>query len=247
MQNQNIEADIKVYKTRLYSIFVPIKGNRKIEKRHITNLTASIMRNNLLEQNPIIVNEKFQIIDGQHRLEIAKANDLDIFYVIQEGTDLTDVQMLNANVKRWTTKDYLDSYIALGNEAYIKLAEYAEETGISIANSMVILGGRAITGDTSGSRNAYKTGMFKIEAPEFGEMFKEIIDDLRQVTEFSEENDKKLIVATAKVLLKIDFQEMLKQFEKSNRKIHRSAAIRDYLRQYEDVYNYNKKNQTRFY
>lgn len=240
-------ANTIIYKTRLYSIFKPLKGNRQIEKRHVTALTSMIMRNNLLEKNPILVNEKYQIIDGQHRLEVAKNNELDIFYVIQAGTDLSDVQMLNATVKRWTTKDYLDSNIALGKSDYIKLAEYAEETGISLSNSMVILGGSGPSLDTTGLRRSFYLGDFRILNPELGELVRDAIDDLRTITEFTEENDVKLIVATTKVLKQIDFQEMMKQFAASGKKIKRSGAVRDYLRQYEDVFNYNKRNQTRFY
>lgn len=241
-------SDQKVYKTQNYGIFKSLVGNRELNKMHVLRLTSAVMKENLLAENPIIVNSNFEVIDGQHRLEVARANDLEIYYVIHPDLDIASVQMLNWTVLKWSTKDFLDSYVERGYTEYIKLQEYANRTGMSLSICRLILGGKGATLDTEGLRVRFQAGEFKVENPELGEMFANIIEDLRTVTEFKEERDKQLIIATSKILKQVDFQEMMRQFEASGKKIKRAATTRDYLRQYEDVYNYNKKGApTRFY
>ncbi len=65
--NQTNQEVNKVYKTNKLEIFKPIVGNRPTNPMHIRKLSTSIKQNGIL-QNPIIVNEKMQVIDGQNRL-----------------------------------------------------------------------------------------------------------------------------------------------------------------------------------
>lgn len=66
-------------KTKNYSLFKKYAKNRDIDGRHVEKLIASIKTANLLDCEPILVNEKMEVIDGQHRLEAAKSLNLDIY------------------------------------------------------------------------------------------------------------------------------------------------------------------------
>ena len=59
-----------IYETRDYKAFSFITGNRNINKSHLEKLRKSMME--MLIPIPIVVNEKLQIIDGQHRYMICK-------------------------------------------------------------------------------------------------------------------------------------------------------------------------------
>jgi uncharacterized protein YutD len=74
--------------------------------------------------NPIMVNENLEIIDGQHRFTASKELGLPIYYIVEQGGRLEDVQVLNTNTKNWTLSDYIDSYCNLGNENYLKIKEF---------------------------------------------------------------------------------------------------------------------------
>lgn len=59
-----------VFTTKDYSKFKHLEGNRNIVKPHLKRLKASMEKNYLF--SPILINEKHEIIDGQHRFEVCK-------------------------------------------------------------------------------------------------------------------------------------------------------------------------------
>jgi len=82
----------KVYKTNDLSIFNQIKGNRPPNPQHVRRLCDSIKTHGIL-QNPIIVNENMDIIDGQHRLLAAKESESSVYYIVVDGYSLEEVQI----------------------------------------------------------------------------------------------------------------------------------------------------------
>jgi len=82
----------EVFETYNYSMFEPLKGNRAINPIHLKRITESIKNNYLL--SPILINEKGQIIDGQHRFKSAKDLGLPIRYIVAVRYGLKEVQVL---------------------------------------------------------------------------------------------------------------------------------------------------------
>ena len=124
--NESSREVNKVYKTNDLSVFNQIKGNRPPNPQHIRRLADSIKTNGIL-QNPIIVNEKMDVIDGQHRLLAAKEANSSVFYIVVDGYELNEVQVLNLNQKNWTSKDFLEGYADMGIESYVKLRNFYKE------------------------------------------------------------------------------------------------------------------------
>ena len=116
----------KVYKTNDLSIFKQIDGNRVPNPQHIKRLKTSILENGML-CNPILVNEKMQVIDGQHRLIASQEAESFIYYIILKDYSLSEVHTLNLNQKNWTKKDFMDGYANMGLESYIKLQSFVEK------------------------------------------------------------------------------------------------------------------------
>jgi len=111
----------QIEQTLDYSIFKQVNFNREKNSRHIKNLKAILLKENLLHLHPILVNEKMEVVDGQHRLEAAKELSLPIFYI---KSDLSYDHILNSNlfqkklslddvVKFYANKDKIPSYIQL--------------------------------------------------------------------------------------------------------------------------------------
>lgn len=120
-----IEEVNKVYKTNDLSIFKEISGNRVPNPQHIKRLKSSILQNGML-CNPILVNEDYKVIDGQHRLLASKEANSFIYFIILNGYNLNQVHTLNLNQKNWTKKDFMDGYADMGIQSYIKLREFVE-------------------------------------------------------------------------------------------------------------------------
>jgi len=85
-----------IRKTTNYEIFTFREDNReKIDKKHLARLVESIKSRNLLELRPIMVNEKLEIVDGQHRLLAAKQLGYEIYYQKEENLDCADIVRMN--------------------------------------------------------------------------------------------------------------------------------------------------------
>lgn len=112
----------QVLSTNDYSIFKTLEGNRHVNKLHVKRLKESFKDAYLL--SPIIVNEKYEIIDGQHRFESAKQMNLPIHFILCKGYSLKEVQILNTHMKNWKKEDYLKAYCDLGSPEYLKFRDF---------------------------------------------------------------------------------------------------------------------------
>lgn len=114
----------QIYETDDYSLFHKLEGNRyaKGEKKIIQSISTVgyVM-------NPILVNEKMEIIDGQNRFEALKTLGYPIQYMVQEGLGIQECRALNIGQTNWGTWDYIESYAAQGNESYQRLKVLIEE------------------------------------------------------------------------------------------------------------------------
>lgn len=119
--------------TKDYSLFKLRNDNREhgINKTHLDYLIEKIKLRNLLDLNPIIVNEDFEVINGQHRLEAAKRLNLPIYYRVIEKCSAKDIIDLNFS-KSWTMSDYLHFYCENNYEEYIKLKEFIYKSRLTL-------------------------------------------------------------------------------------------------------------------
>ena len=147
-----------IQSTRDYDKFSLLRGNRLVIPGHVARLTTSILQKNMLAQNPIIVNEKFDVIDGQHRLEVARNNDLEIFYIVIPGAMLEEIITLNSNNRVWNSMDYVNSYASQGDKDFLWLKEYVEENGISISQALLFL----FSNEGTGPRMALRKGRLEL-------------------------------------------------------------------------------------
>ncbi len=132
---------MEITKTTDYNLFKTIQGNRNLNQRHLAGLTISIMSKNMLDRNPIIVNDKMEIVDGQHRFEVAKNNNLPIYYLIMPGAKIEEVVRLNATNRAWNSKDYIESFAVRGNKDYTWLLEFVRDYDLSVSQALIFLYG----------------------------------------------------------------------------------------------------------
>lgn len=122
------QSNISIFQTSDYSIFKTQAGNRSLAANDLKRIEKKILANNLLKYHPILVGKDYRVIDGQHRLEVAKRNNLEVsFIVMQSKSSLKTTQSINTTGKAWQVKDFLRSYIALGKKEYIKFNSYLEK------------------------------------------------------------------------------------------------------------------------
>lgn len=100
MQTVKVENDTEVKMTKDYMRFKRIKGNRKLYPGHVEYLRQVLLdKPDMLSYNPILVNERFEIIDGQHRLIAAEKAEVPVYYIMHKNLKLRDIQALNSGTK----------------------------------------------------------------------------------------------------------------------------------------------------
>jgi hypothetical protein len=120
-QIKHIEAEdgLKTYVTKDYDQFVMMEDNRSIHQQHVRDLIETIEAHpDGLRREPILVNEKMEIIDGQHRLKAVEALGYPAYYQIERGLSVDDAVRMNVYRRNWTPLDFAYSYAGRGNENY---------------------------------------------------------------------------------------------------------------------------------
>lgn len=116
----------QIYVTDDYEKFKRLDGNRDV--KNLKRILDSINTVGYV-LSPILVNEKFEIIDGQHRLEALKKLGLPVYYIIQPGIGEEECKHLNTGQTNWTTADYISNGAEKGVPDYLRLASLLSEFG----------------------------------------------------------------------------------------------------------------------
>ena len=240
-----------VFSTKDYGKFKTIGGNRIINEAHVRRLRKSFDEEYLL--SPILVNERFEIIDGQHRYCAAKASDLPVHYIVAEGYRLAQVQRLNTGTSNWGKKDYLNSYADLGVLAYVQMKAFMKaypDFGLASAESL-------LTQNSGGAnnRNKEETGNGKSGVKNFQNGDLEIVD-----LEFAYEAAEKIMmmkpyydgftrtnfVRTISILMhkeEFDLEFFISKLEKNRGMLSHRNSIAEYTDVIEEIYNYRSRNK----
>jgi len=160
----NMETTICINETTDYSIFKAMNGNRKVNLGNVRRIVASKKIKDL--PVPIIVNEKMEVIDGQHRLAACKELGTAVKYIVAEGLTLEDVQRMNTNMHNWGDVDYLQSYVDRFNageerfEDYKRLEEFMKEYEFGIGSAITLL---TLGDDYKETHQNFQDGEFLID------------------------------------------------------------------------------------
>lgn len=125
-----------VFETSDYDKFKTIDGNRSVNPKHVAEIVKSIEDNGFLDEE-ILVNEKFEIINGQHRFNALKELNLPIQYRIKNGIGIKEVKALNRNTSNWKLVDYV-STTARNNASYKKLIDFLDKEKKPVSHTALL-------------------------------------------------------------------------------------------------------------
>lgn len=233
-----------VLETTDYSMFKKLSGNRLKNKLHIQKLVDSFEAHPaLMQARPVIVNDKYEVIDGQHSLEAAEAAKIPVFYIVIPGISLEETRLLNSTQRRWSLKDYAISWQSERPDIRIAL-ELHEQFGVAL--SKIGLLARKGTAGTGGGSSVSKMqdGTFKIED------LPRLINLLQMLEDFSGNTEKwnkdSFVIAFNKMVKSdgYDHQRMMTHLGKTQLQ-HRSSYS-DFLRDLEIIYNRGNGSYVKF-
>lgn len=231
-------------KTKEYEKFIFRDDNReKINVTHVRKLIDSIKARNLLELRPILVNERYEIIDGQHRLLAAKELGVEIYYKMEKGLEAAEVMTMNLT-KPWIAGDYLNYYCKHGYQDYIKLKDFMKKNGINLRVALTM-----IQGESKQKMTLFKQGKFQFnDAPQEKELelCHETIDFIKKMNGFSlYTSSSRFWRALRKLVTHANFDngKWKENLSKMIERFQAKPTTDDYCRLMMDVYNWRNGNK----
>lgn len=236
--------------TRDYDKFKFRDDNREaISQPRVEDLIKKIQKKNLLHLNPIIINDKWEVINGQHRVLAAKKLGLEIYYIQDNAITPGDIATIN-DVKSWKLNDYLNFYVKNGYPEYIKLNEFIKRHNISLKVAFNVARGRGRKALTD-----FMEGKYVHDS----EMKDEYIEICHELVEFLRQQKGKILstfttsakfwqaVSAIAMLDKFDRKHFIKNCQLHHNKIMAKASLNDYIRLFQWIYNYRLTEDRKIY
>lgn len=231
---------MKIQQTENYSLFKRIKGNRTINKAQVKKLVDSFGEDPQLALSvPIVVNDKFEIIDGQHRFQALKKLGLPIAYYQVPGLTLHSVQTVNSATKVWNPIDYAKSYTELGNKNYKTYIDFRNKYHLGHTILLVFMGGAQSSNNTT---TRFRKGLFVTGNVKEAETVCQRFVDVSKFYKRSDSRSFALAFYKIAKNAKYDHDRMLSQLERHPKGFEDSPFMEDYVRQFERIYNFHMKN-----
>ena len=234
--------DIQVHTTKDYSLFKTLNGNRDVNQLHLTRLKESMKKNHLT--TIIMVNENFEIIDGQHRFLISQELKLPINYIISKNYGLNEVQILNAHMKNWTIVDYVNGYCDLGFKDYEIYRKFINEYGFTNHVALVLLSGESIRGTSEVSiTTKFKEGKFKINDLNNS---KKMADKIMMIEPYYKGFLRRSFIYALKGMFKnenFEFTEFLAKLKQQPTTLQDCTNVLQYKSLIEEIYNYRRREK----
>lgn len=162
------KSSVIVYQTNDYKRFRSIDGNRPINKKKVERIIAEIKSgNDVLNEVPVLVTDKsghLELLDGQHRLEVAVQLKRPVHYIIHHKMNIYQVAKVNSNTERWKYRDFINSYIKAGNDNYVKLKKFIDQYKVAPNTAVALLhsGTNAKISSKDGVIQAFENGTFQV-------------------------------------------------------------------------------------
>lgn len=232
-----VKQSNQVHTTTDYFLFKSLDGNRTKNLLHINRLKKSMSENYLF--TVIIVNEKYEIIDGQHRFEVIKELNLPLNYIVCEGYSLREVQVLNQYSKTWNSDDYLDCYCNLGYEDYLKYAAFKDKYKLGHNEVQSLLSGLSHKADVE----TFYSGNFKVKSLEQAE---EYIEKIMMIEPYYSGVRRRAFIFAMISLFNnenFEFTEFLQKLKLQPTALQDCTNVTNYKILIEEIYNYRRRDK----
>lgn len=238
------ESNTKIYFTSDYGSFRFLRGNRDLNEAKVKKIIKSVTDGlNFFKYCPILVNEDFFIIDGQHRFYVCKKLKLPVFYVIVPNFSLRQVAEINNNQSKWKTKDFMNCYIDadVNKEHYQQLQSFITEHKLIISTGInLLMYGKVGTG---GQNESFLSGKFKVGFLDFAVR---LIAQAKEYEKYGADwRSRPFLRSIEKLQLSDKYNQdlVLKKLEKHGLTISQQNTSKEYLHHIEELYNF--KNSIR--
>lgn len=240
----NVKSVTTIYQTTDYNMFNNVNGNRVVNTINQKKIVTSMKEKQLLI--PICVNEKMEIIDGQHRYEACKELGLPVYFYVADGYTIDDVKRANLVNRIWTKADFLNSYLAQNNENYIDFYEILNFYQVNLNDVLKVF---AIIQDITlkDLSRDFEAGYFESDGKELVYNFFDALEDFKL---FEKYRSTQFVGAFMKLYFHKDYshEKMRERLIKRGHLVKKKSSIVDYLIMLtKDVYSFGAVKNPIYY
>jgi hypothetical protein len=238
----------KILKTYDYSLFRKLKGNRDILEPHLKAITKSIEEDGY-SYCAIQVNEKYEVVEGQHHLEACKSLNLPVYYYIVEGANIDDVTVMNTHRKNWGFDQWLNRYVKYNYQEYKIYQHFYDQWGFDHWSTIFLLCRTKGVRGRGTLKKTFEIGELKIETLEEGKKWSKRIMDIEQF--YSNYKRRAFIQAMIRVFhdSAYNHKTFLKKLSLVRDRLYDCSTVGLYLQRIDDIMNYStpKNQRVNFY
>ncbi len=231
----------EVLSTTNYQIFKTITANRPVDENHLRKIIQSMRER--YTPTPILVNGKYEVIDGQHRLRACRELKLPLYYIKTNG-GIEDVQRINSNSKDWTNADRARSYAESGNFNYSIFIAFKEKYGFGVRECVILLSGMM---DNEKAGDKFRNGQFVVKSLKQAETNAEKL--LLVAPYYKGFKRRSFVLAMLKLFEnpEYDHKVFVSKLKMVSTKMVDCVNIADYTKLIEEIYNYRNKTKIRLF
>lgn len=225
--------------------FRVLDTNRDVTKTRASKILASIEEIGFVP-NPIIVNERNEIIDGQARAVALETLGEPIPYIVIPGIGRDECVALNRYNTKWNTNDFIRSYARGGNTNYQYLMQLLKEfksvssTVITAAASLTFISSFNLqNGGFVCTPNDYDRARKRLRSCEKVNAYVKQMDGRRQFMF--------LAVMFASTMAEVDEDKLVEQISKYWGLAKPFTSIESALDELSRIYNYRSRRDKVFF
>jgi hypothetical protein len=233
-----LQKQYQISSTKNYAMFKYIGGNRIIDERRVLSVMDK-MKNFPETVAPAQCNEKFEIIDGQHRLEASKRLGRPFYYYVVKGASIETVRAINDHDPRWSTAEFVNSFSTTGNKDYEMYEEFEKKYKLGHAINIMLLS------DTetfyNQMLNDFKIGGFKVKNLKKAEEVAEMLLTIKEL--YAGYKKRSFAVAFVKIstIPGFNFSTFIEKLRYQQKKMVDCTNATHYIELLGEIYNYKAR------
>lgn len=223
-----------------YSMFKFDPRNRPIDPDKLEKLYASVVKVNLLREFPIVVTPDFHVTDGQHRLKVAEALGVPIYYIVSERATIEHITMTTDAVSKWRDKHYLHRWCVEGKADYLRLHDFLNRYSfLTISMGMNL----CHYGDRRDMNEGFRHGHYKCNDLDYAVSVANALLDWSKHVKFWK--DTRFVYAISNLMgnARYDHARMMAKMEYLSTRMVKCADVESYIAMMNPIYNHRVRRE----
>ena len=233
----------EVYETKNYSTFKFRNDNRVINKSHVKSIANNMKVRGWEKGSYVVINNKGEIIDGQHRVTAAMEVGISISYILEKSAGFETIRSLNSRQKNFAITDHIHGFVVEGNPHYVKLNDFMIQYPELRPTECMMLCTNSLSGC---DRENFESGKFVTKNIDKANEWAMNIMELKPY--FEGYNRSIFVRALLKTLTRckeFSFSEFVRKVKVRPTNIHFCGSVDEYIKMIEEIYNFSRNKESR--